>query len=53
MEATATTINRSPEAPRVPGWPLIGALVPITRLGAIEFFRRAWERYGDTFRVRP
>ncbi len=52
MEATASTLHPNREAPRVPGWPLIGALVPITRLGAIEFFRRAWERYGDTFRVR-
>jgi len=40
------------DAPRVPGWPLIGVLPGITRLGTLEFFTRCWQRYGDTFRVR-
>jgi cytochrome P450 len=40
------------EAPRQHAWPLLGALVPMMRLGTLEYFRRAWERHGDIFRVR-
>jgi cytochrome P450 len=40
------------DAPRVPGWPILGALPGITRLGALEYFTRCWEKYGDTFRLR-
>jgi cytochrome P450 len=50
--SVATSLSRVSEAPRVPGWPLLGALVPITRQGAITFMSNAWHKYGDAFRVK-
>src|SRR6185503_9256348 len=41
-----------PEAPRAPGWPILGVLPSLRYHGAIDYFTRAWQRYGDTFRVR-
>jgi cytochrome P450 len=51
MNSAASQLHKM-DAPRLPAWPVIGALVPITRLGPIEFFTRAWQKLGDTFRVR-
>ena len=52
MRSVSSTGSAGREAPREPGLPFLGALVPITRQGAIEFFRRLWLKHGDTFRVR-
>lgn len=41
-----------PRAPRFGGWPLVGILPTIARVGLIELYTRLWREHGDTFRVR-
>ncbi|HEY7956479.1 MAG TPA: cytochrome P450 [Polyangia bacterium] len=52
MSSLALSRPLVPEAPRAPGWPILGVLPSLRYYGAIDYFTRAWRRYGDTFRVR-
>ncbi len=53
MSTTATlpSFARLPSPPQPPGWPVVGHLPQIRRLGMLQFLEQSWRALGDVFAV--
>lgn len=53
MTSTSAAPPVSPhDLPRARGFPLLGALPQLSWYGAIPYYTRCWQQFGDIFRVQ-